>query len=127
MHILAFFDGVPRLTKVLVTPLLVMTVGFLNLLTGWETDFSLFYILPVAFSIWFLNVRAGAIACIACAAVWFWVDLVLVHTYTSEFTHYWNTFIRLSFFCLFAFLLNTLKNSHERSLSIRMAQNLVFI
>jgi len=124
MQILVFFDKSPKSVKTISTFLLIVVVGLLNLLTGWEIDFSLFYIVPVVFSTWFLNFRAGFIVCIVCIAVWFWVDLALLHTYTSEFVHYWNTFIRLSFFLLFAFLLNTLRNSHERERSLARTDGL---
>jgi diguanylate cyclase (GGDEF)-like protein len=124
MQLLALFDKSPKSAKTISTFLLIVVVGFLNLLTGWEIDFSLFYILPVAFSTWFLGLRAGVIACIVCTGVWFWVDLVLIHTYTSEFFHYWNTSIRLLFFLLFAFLLNTLRNSHERERSLARTDGL---
>jgi len=98
--------------------LLLAIVGFLNILTGWELDLSLFYIVPIAFTTWFLGPKAGFFVCCVCMAVWFWVDLSLLHTYSSEFVHYWNTSIRLLFFLLFSFLLNSFKNVHERERSL---------
>jgi len=124
MQLVAFFDKSPKPTKTISIFLLIVFVGFMNLLTGWEIDLSLFYIAPVALSTWFLSLRAGVIACIVCTAAWFWIDVALIHTYTSEFVHYWNTFIRLSFFFLFAFLLNTLRNSHERARSLARTDGL---
>jgi len=124
MRLLAFINQSPKPAKTISAFLLIVAVGFLNLSTGWEIDLSLLYFAPIAFATWFLGLRIGVFACMVCTAAWFWVDLALVHTYTSEFVHYWNTFIRLSFFLLFVYLLNALKNSHEHERSLARTDGL---
>ncbi len=104
--------------------LLMAVVGYLNFLTGWELDLSLFYVAPIMFATWFLGLRAGLLACLASTAVWFLVDLSWLHVYTSEFVHYWNMSIRLSFFVLYAFLLDSIKNVHEREKSLARTDGL---
>jgi diguanylate cyclase (GGDEF)-like protein len=118
MRLLTFIENSSRPIKAMVSILLLSIVGFVNLLAGWELDLSLLYIVPIAFATWFIGSKAGLFACIVCTAVWFWVDLSLLHTYTSEFIHYWNTSIRLLIFLLFSFLLSSFKNVHEREKSL---------
>jgi diguanylate cyclase (GGDEF)-like protein len=112
MQLLDFLENSSKVVKIIIGFLLVAIVGFLNLLAGWEIDFSLFYLIPIAYTSWFLNFRLSSIVCIVCITVWFYVDLSLLHKYSSEFIHYWNTIIRFLFFILFSFLLNSLKVSH---------------
>jgi diguanylate cyclase (GGDEF)-like protein len=110
-------DKASKPVKIIIAYALIAVVGFLNILTGWELDFSLFYIVPIAFSVWFRGWLAGVLACIVCTGVWLWADLVLNHPYTESFAIYWNTSIRAIFFFLFAFLLNALRANHERERS----------
>jgi len=114
MHLLAWIENASNPIKAISGILLVAVVGSLNILTGWELDLSLFYILPIAFVTWFLGSMAGFFASFVCTAVWYGIDLSLLHEYSSEFVHYWNTVIRLLFFFLFTFMLNSLKNALER-------------
>ena len=77
MRFSACCENFPKPIKALIILLLLAVVGLLNILTGWELDFPLFYILPIAFATWFLGCRTGFLACIVCTAVWFWVDMSL--------------------------------------------------
>ena len=119
-----YFEKMPKPLQGGSCLFLIAVVGYLNVRTGWELDFSLFYVAPITFATWFLGIRAGLLACLVCTAVWFLVDLSLLHIYTSEFIHYWNTSIRLSFFVLFSFLLDSFRNAHEREKTLARTDGL---
>ena len=113
--------------KIIISFALIASIGYLDIVTGWELAFSLFYIVPIAFSVWFLGWRAGVLTCIVCTAVWLWADLFLNHPYSESFVIYWNTFIRASFFFLFAFLLNSLRSAYIRERSFARTDGLTRI
>lgn len=96
MKALTLFNKLPKPIKTIFVLLLIAGTGIVNTLTGWEIDFSIFYIIPIAISLWFIGLRAGVIACVICTATWFCVDLSLEHPYASEFVHYWNALISIN-------------------------------
>lgn len=55
--------------------LLLPVVGTLDLLTGYEVNFFVFYFLPIALLTWNGNRGAGIAMAFGCAVVWYWVDV----------------------------------------------------
>ena len=48
---------------------IVIVIGFLDWLTGFEMDFLLFYFLPVSLAAWFLGLYESLTVAIVCALV----------------------------------------------------------
>lgn len=94
--------------------LLIIIIGLLDLITGYEYAFSLFYIFPIFLITWYSTPQMGFIACIASAMVWLWADVTAGHPYPSAFIPYWNTLIRFSVFVIIAYLLFALKSALQR-------------
>ena len=92
---------------------LIGIVGVLEFLTGYEIEFSLFYVIPVSFVTWFTNRSLGVIASLVSAVVWLGTDAASGHSYPQLFAPLWNTFIRLSFFVIIALLLSALRRAME--------------
>jgi hypothetical protein len=59
MQLLTFFAKSSRPLNATISFLLIAAVGFLNILFGWELDFSLFNIVPIAFATWPLEDNAA--------------------------------------------------------------------
>ena len=103
---------------------LIGIVGVLEFFTGYEVEFSLFYVLPVAFVTWFTNRSLGLIASLVSAGVWLGTDVASGHSYPHLFTPLWNTFIRLSFFVIITLLLSALRRAMEHEAQSARTYNL---
>ena len=93
---------------------LLGAVGTIDLLTGYELSFSLFYIFPISLITWFTSRRYGLLASLVSALVWYGADAAGSHQYSHPLIPVWNTFIRLAFFILITFLLSSIKKGSER-------------
>lgn len=98
---------------------LVLVVGAVDLLTGYELAFSLFYLLPVSIIAWFAGRSLGTLAALISSAVWLLADTAAGHEYSHPAIYLWNSLIRLGFFVVVASLLTTLRSmfEHERELA----------
>ena len=92
---------------------LIGGVGVLDFQTGYELAFSLFYLIPVSLLAWLVSQRLGIVASVASACVWLAADVAAGSSYSKPFIYVWNTFIRLSFFIITAYLLATLRRALE--------------
>jgi diguanylate cyclase (GGDEF)-like protein len=92
---------------------LIGVIGTLDILTGYEMAFSIFYVMPISFAGWLMDRRIGILASLLSTFVWLLTDLS-GHIYTNPVVPLWNTLVRLTFFCLVAVLLSALKSTMER-------------
>ena len=84
---------------------LVLVIGYVDLLTGYEVSFSIFYVLPIALASWFTSKRIGYLFCGLCAIVWLLADFGSGHVYSNPLIPYWNMGVRLGFFFIIALIL----------------------
>ncbi len=98
---------------------LVLTLGVVDYLSGFEFSLSLFYLVPVSIAAWFINRNSSLFVAAISAMVWYTSNDLAGQTYTHPAIGYWNTFVRLGFFSIISILLVFLKKSiqHERDLS----------
>lgn len=82
--------------------LLVMGIGYLDYLSGYEWGFSIFYVLPVYLSAKKLNLYQAITICLLSTIVWFLADKAAGHRYTHALIPYWNAFVRYLFFLIIA-------------------------
>ncbi len=92
---------------------LLALIAVLDLLTGYELAFSLFYLLPIALVAWFTGWRAGLLTALFGAVAWFLADYWSGHSYSHPIFFFWNTLIRLGFFLVVALLLARLRTALE--------------
>jgi hypothetical protein len=105
-----------RLSKmwvVLGSLLLVVAVGYLDIKTGYELSFAIFYLVPIALASWLGGRAAGIFTSFACAGTWLYADLATGHPYSKLFFPIWNACVRLGFFLVVASLLSTRKRIEE--------------
>jgi diguanylate cyclase (GGDEF)-like protein len=97
---------------------LIGVIGTLDILTGYEMAFSIFYVMPISFAGWLMGRRIGILASLVSTLIWLLTDLS-GHIYANPIVPLWNTFVRLTFFCLTALLLSALKSAmeHEKALA----------
>lgn len=88
----------------LLCSLLLISIVICDYITGYELSFSIFYLLPVSISAWYLNKSAAVIASVFASAAWFWVDFTSGYPYTNQSIPFWNAAVRLGFFLVVALL-----------------------
>lgn len=90
---------------VLLCSLLLTTIAICDYVTGYELSFSIFYLLPVSISAWYLNRTSAIIASVLASAAWFLVDFTSGYPYTNQSIPFWNAAVRLGFFLVVAHLI----------------------
>ena len=94
--------------------ILVILVGIVDYVTGYEITFSIFYLIPVAMVSWYAGRRYGIIVSFASAISWFLADTTAGHTYSQPLITYWNTSVSLGFFLVVTFILSQLRAELKR-------------
>lgn len=95
----------PVLRLLLVLGILVLVAG-LDLATGYELGFFVFYYIPTALAAWLLSLYPATAVAIVSALLWFGIDMISGNVYPNPFVAVWNTFIRLLAFLIIAWGLN---------------------
>lgn len=96
------------------TASLLILVAFIDYITGVDFSFSIFYLVPISVVSWYVGLRAGVLASMAGAVLWFIVDSVLGgHLYENPAAGYWNSLVRFGFFIIVTLTLSRLRSSLE--------------
>lgn len=104
----------PVWQRVLLVGLLLALVGVLDVVTGYELAFSLFYVIPVSVMSWTMGRRWGLGCALLSGVVWFYADEWSGHVYAIPLIAYWNVLIRTGFFLLISSLLSSIKTLMEK-------------
>jgi diguanylate cyclase (GGDEF)-like protein len=104
--------------------LLVVPVGIIDILTGDELSFSLFYLLPISLATWYAGRRLGVVTSVFSAFVWFASDAITGHPYSHPAIPYWNSAIRLGFFLITSLLMSALQKALEHQEELARSDNL---
>jgi predicted signal transduction protein with EAL and GGDEF domain len=94
--------------------LLVLLLGAIDVLTGREISFSVFYLLPILLVTWLIGRRAGVSISLASAITWLASDYLAGYSYFHPLVPYWNMAVRLSFFLIITWLLSELRTTLQR-------------
>ena len=87
----------------------IILLGYLDFASGFELSFSLFYLLPISLSAWFVNRRSAISVSVLSAFAWAISNQLAGETYSHSWIGYWNTFIRFSFFLIVSQLITLLR------------------
>lgn len=93
----------------------IVAIALLDLSTGYELALSLLYVAPVVASTWAFGLGAGLTLSVFATAAWLGTDAFAEHHYSLAVYRYWEGFIRLSTFALFAIIVDQLKRALARS------------
>jgi diguanylate cyclase (GGDEF)-like protein len=98
----------PRRTAI-IAAILGIVVTALDVLTGSEISFSIFYVAPVGLVAWRLGRTPGIVAAITAATAWSAADLANGHQYSQELIPVWNGIVRLLFFAIIGTMTSALR------------------
>jgi hypothetical protein len=92
---------------------LVLILGFVDFLSGYEISFSVFYLLPIVFVTWLCGRAFGFLVAFTSAVVWLVADMTSGHVFSYDIIPFWNALVRLGFFVTVVFLLTRLQLVYE--------------
>lgn len=108
---LLYLENQSRLKLVILSVVLVLLLGAIDYLTGFELTFSLFYLLPVSIVSWGVGRRAGLLISALAVLTWSISNLLAGEIFSSTFVVVWNTVTRLLVFIVISLLLNALRRA----------------
>lgn len=82
----------------------LVLLGWIDLNTGFEYAFSVFYLVPVSIAAWYDTVRSSIITIVVSVVTWLYADFGAGHYYSSSFVPFWNGCVRFGFFSIVAIL-----------------------
>lgn len=93
----------------------IVAIALADLSTGYELALSLLYVAPVVASTWVFGLGAGLTLSVLATAAWVGTDAFAEHHYSLAVYRYWEGFIRLTTFTLFAVIVDQLRRALARS------------
>jgi len=115
LNIPAFNEKRRRLFGGILACFMVVIVGLIDYLTGYEILFSVFYLLAIIPATWFGGKNSGFLISILSVVVWILGDLAAgsSHLHLSPFVIWWNVFIQTAFYFILVFFIDKLHLSYE--------------
>jgi len=93
--------------------IIVIILGFLDHLTGYEISFSIFYLIPILTIAWFKGIRYAIIISIFSSATWLTADITSGHHYFYVLIPLWNMLMRLMVFIVIILMAVKVKKELE--------------
>jgi signal transduction histidine kinase len=103
------FDTWPKQWVVLLCILLVTLVGLVDYITGYETFFFTFYLLPILLATWRTGGWFGGLVSALSVAAWVSANIADGARYSSYLVPVWNAGIMLAIYWIVVYLLKSLK------------------
>jgi diguanylate cyclase (GGDEF)-like protein len=94
--------------------ILIVGIGIIDYLTGYEISFSLFYLIPITLIAWFAGRRFGMIASIISASILLLAEYLARQPYSHTAIYFWNSTVRAGFFIIVTLLLARLNETLKR-------------
>ena len=113
----------PMIRRLLIL-LITAVLGMIDLATGYEYSFSVFYLLPVSIAAWYDQFKITALTIMLSGMTWLIADIHAGHPYSNTFIPFWNAFVRLGFFSIVAFLLIHVRKNWQEMKNLAMKDQL---
>ena len=91
--------------------LFTLIMGLIDITTGYEYSFSVFYLIPVSVAVWYDNTKVTVLSILGATCMWLYADFSSGHQYTQTLAPYWNACVRFAFFSVVAILLFKVRGS----------------
>lgn len=113
----------PMIRRLLIL-LITAVLGMIDLATGYEYSFSVFYLLPVSIAAWYDQYKITVITILLSAITWLIADTDAGHPYSNSIIPFWNALVRLGFFSIVAFLLINVRKNWQEMKNLAMKDQL---
>ncbi len=98
--------------------IITICIGAVDYKTGHELSFSIFYLLPISFVVWFANRNGGVFMSILSSVTEFAANFLAGRNYSHPLLSFWNSSILLGFFLISVFILSILKTEYKRRINL---------
>lgn len=106
---LKLLEQLPKIYLAPICIIIILVVGLVDLWTGYEKVFFIFYLISVFLGVWYVSVSFGALMSALSVAAWISTNLEAGARYSSYLVPVWNALIMFSFYLVVVFLLARLK------------------
>lgn len=93
----------------LLSLVLVVAVGALDMATGYELSLAIFYVIPIAIAAWYINERGGVAVAIASGVAWIVANFWAGEAAASPVVRGWNGIVRMALFLVIGVALARLR------------------
>ncbi|HEY3900573.1 MAG TPA: sensor histidine kinase [Chthoniobacter sp.] len=124
LRILSSLERQPRTGLMIAVLVMVVLVGVIDYLTGYDISLSLFYLAPIAVGTWFIGRRFAWLVSALSVITWLVGDIAAGATYANRFVAIWNVIIALAVYLVVVESLSnlrTLQNKLEAKVTERTA------
>ncbi len=111
----------PRMISASLALLIVLLVGYVDYITGFEISVSVFYLLGVMVAVWYVGRGFGFFISLLSVAISMAADLANGAHFINPFVPIWNTVVLLAFYLVVAWILANLR-SLNRNLENQVQQ-----
>lgn len=91
---------------------LMLFIGWLDHVTGWEVSWFIFYALPIILAVWWAGFSGGMAVAIVSGPVW-WLANRNNNPYVTEVGYAWAMLNREFYFCVLVFALNVFRSKQD--------------
>lgn len=109
-----FLESKPKKYILAIGLLLLILICIIDYLSGKDYELDLFYLLPIMFIAWYKNIRWAVAVSVLTTIAWAVIDKMVGKISPNLLVDIWNSFIELSFFLAFVWLLSLLKSNASR-------------
>ena len=85
----------------IVAGVLVIFIGGLDLISGWELSLFVFYAVPILLAAWYGSRFVGIVFALICSATW-WMANGADHPYATGWAYHWASLSRMAYFLFVA-------------------------
>ncbi len=110
LAILRFLQSRSRAWSIAMSFFLLVAVGIVDYLAGFERSVLVLYLVPVSLAAWFVSWRFAVVMCLLSVAVWIGGDIAAGATYSSWLIPFWNAIVAIAFFLVVIWLLQELRS-----------------
>ena len=109
-----------RRTRIMFTSIAILLIlGWIDYLTGYEFGFFIFYFIPVSIAAWYGGRKPGIAMACASAVCWYLADRMTHHPYPRPYLVYWETFARYISFLTTALTLSKIREMADNGQRVR--------
>ena len=103
-----------RPTLILVGLVVLLLIGLVDYLTGFEIMFSVFYLVEVGLAAWYVGRAFGLVMSVLSVIVWIGGDMLAGARYSNALVAVWNALILFFFYFIVVWLLTSLRALHQQ-------------
>ena len=110
-----YFENKPKPLLITVNIAVLLGIGFIDYITGYEIGISFFYLMPISFAVWFGGRTRGIVFSLLSALTTVFADSMAGKEFPYLFVEVWNLLMHFGFFTAYAVMLSIVKaDSDER-------------